>query len=88
MCTPQYSAVLSLIPFGKSYKGAPIYLAGSIGETSMSLRDPMKIELARDHRIKKSVCRTCGATNPWNAIKCRKCHSKNLRAKRAKGKGR
>ena len=54
----------------------------------MSLRDPVKIEIAREHRIKKSVCRTCGATNPWNAVKCRKCHSKNLRMKRSKGKGR
>jgi large subunit ribosomal protein L40e len=54
----------------------------------MSLRDPAKIELAREHWIKKSVCRACGATNPWNATKCRKCHSKNLRMKRSKGKGR
>ncbi|MBE0634281.1 50S ribosomal protein L40e [Candidatus Bathyarchaeota archaeon] len=54
----------------------------------MSLRDPVKIEIAREARIKKSVCRTCGATNPYNATKCRKCHSKNLRLKRSKGKGR
>jgi large subunit ribosomal protein L40e len=54
----------------------------------MSLRDPVKIEIAREHRVKKSVCRNCGATNPPNATKCRKCHSKNLRPKRTKGKGR
>jgi large subunit ribosomal protein L40e len=54
----------------------------------MSLRDPVKIEIAREHRVKKSVCRDCGATNPFNATKCRKCRSKNLRQKRTKGKGR
>ena len=54
----------------------------------MSLRDPVKIEIAREHLIKKSVCRDGGATNPYNATKCRKCHSKNLRPKRTKGKGR
>ncbi len=50
----------------------------------MSLRDPVKIEIARSHRIKKTVCRNCGVTNPFNATKCRKCRSKNLRMKRQK----
>jgi large subunit ribosomal protein L40e len=50
----------------------------------MSLRDPVKIEIARSHRIRKTVCRSCGATNPQKATKCRKCRSKNLRQKRAK----
>jgi large subunit ribosomal protein L40e len=54
----------------------------------MSLRDPFKIELARRYRIDKTICRTCGASNPKNATKCRKCHSRNLRPKRAKGKAR
>jgi len=54
----------------------------------MSLRDPFKIDLARKYRIDKSICRTCGASNPKNATKCRKCHSKNLRAKRSKGRSR
>ena len=49
----------------------------------MSLRDPVKIEIARSHRVKKTVCRSCGATNPFNATKCRKCRSKNLRPKRS-----
>lgn len=52
----------------------------------MSLRDPFKIELARKYRIYKTVCRSCGATNPRNATKCRKCRSKNLRDKRTKGR--
>ena len=52
----------------------------------MSLRDPVKIGIARQHRVKKTVCRSCGATNPPNATKCRKCRSKNLRPKRTKGK--
>ena len=50
----------------------------------MSLRDPVKIEIARTKRIKKTVCRNCGVTNPINATKCRKCRSKNLRLKRQK----
>lgn len=54
----------------------------------MSLRDPVKIEIARNHRIRKSVCRSCGATNPVNATKCRKCRSKNLRLKKTKGRAR
>ena len=54
----------------------------------MSLRDPVKIEIARNHRIRKSVCRSCGATNPVNATKCRKCRSKNLRPKKTKGRAR
>ncbi len=50
----------------------------------MSLRDPVKIEIARNKRINKTVCRNCGVTNPPTATKCRKCRSKNLRPKRAK----
>lgn len=58
----------------------------SCGDDDMSLRDPVKIEIARRHRIYKTVCRGCGATNPVNATKCRKCRGKNLRPKRTKGK--
>lgn len=54
----------------------------------MSLRDPFKLELARRHLIYKTVCRSCGVTNPPGATKCRKCRSKNLRPKRMKGRGR
>jgi large subunit ribosomal protein L40e len=54
----------------------------------MSLRDPFKLELARRHLINKTVCRSCGVTNPPGATKCRKCRSKNLRPKRMKGRGR
>ena len=54
----------------------------------MSLRDPFKLELARKHRIDKTVCRDCGATNPIGAKKCRKCRSTNLRRKRKKGRSR
>ncbi len=53
----------------------------------MSLRDPVKMDIARKARIRKSVCRSCGATNPVNAKKCRKCRGTNLRPKRT-GKGR
>lgn len=54
----------------------------------MSLRDPFKLELARSHRVNKKVCRDCGVTNALGATKCRKCHSKNLRLKRRRGRGR
>ncbi|MEM2128016.1 MAG: 50S ribosomal protein L40e [Candidatus Bathyarchaeia archaeon] len=54
----------------------------------MSLRDPFKLELAKRHLLDKKVCRSCGATNPLGAVKCRKCRSKNLRLKRKKAKGR
>jgi large subunit ribosomal protein L40e len=54
----------------------------------MSLRDPVKLELARRYLLEKKVCRACGVTNPLSATKCRKCHSRNLRFKRKKSKGR
>ncbi len=63
-------------------------LGGGVEVTLMSLRDPFKLELARRHLVNKTVCRSCGATNPPKATKCRKCRSKNLRPKRTKGRGR
>ncbi|MCW4051096.1 MAG: 50S ribosomal protein L40e [Candidatus Bathyarchaeota archaeon] len=43
--------------------------------------------IARKAHLSKTVCRSCGATNPEGAKKCRKCRGKNLRPKRT-GKGR
>lgn len=63
-------------------------LGGGVEATLMSLRDPFKLELARRHLVNKTVCRSCGATNPPKATKCRKCRSKNLRPKRTKGRAR
>ncbi|MBM3291756.1 50S ribosomal protein L40e [Candidatus Bathyarchaeota archaeon] len=54
----------------------------------MALRDPFKLDLSRKYNLEKTVCRNCGATNPKTATKCRKCHSKNLRQKRSKTRGR
>lgn len=54
----------------------------------MALRDPFKVDLSRAANLEKTVCRDCGATNPKTATKCRKCHSKNLRPKRTKSRGR
>lgn len=54
----------------------------------MALRDPFKTELSREANLVKTVCRQCGATNSKAAVKCRKCHSKNLRPKRTKSRGR
>ncbi len=31
--------------------------------------------------LKKKICRRCGAINPPNATKCRRCRSTNLRMK-------
>ena len=44
--------------------------------------DPVKRKIARYHLLEKSVCRRCGALNPPKATKCRRCHSKDLRAKK------
>lgn len=32
-------------------------------------------------RLDKKICMHCGATNARLATRCRKCHTKNLRAK-------
>lgn len=70
--------------FKKYLYTGTLYVFKAQGVKIMSLRDPVKIEIARGHRIKKTVCRSCGVTNPVNATKCRKCRSKNLRPKRQK----
>ncbi len=45
-----------------------------------------KRALAQRYRLFYKICRKCGARNPPNAVKCRKCKSKNLRwKKRMKG---
>ncbi|RLG21188.1 50S ribosomal protein L40e [Candidatus Micrarchaeota archaeon] len=42
---------------------------------------------ARERRLRKKICRKCGASNPWTAKKCRKCGSKDLRPKKLEKKG-
>lgn len=48
----------------------------------MPIDDPFKRKIARYHLLEKSVCRKCNCLNPPKAIKCRKCHSKQLRPKK------
>ncbi|HEY0088076.1 MAG TPA: 50S ribosomal protein L40e [Candidatus Lokiarchaeia archaeon] len=48
----------------------------------MPIEDPVKRRIAKYHLLDKSVCRRCGALNPMNAIKCRRCRGKQLRLKR------
>ncbi len=50
----------------------------------MPVSDIEKRRLAQHYLLYKSVCRTCGATNPLGAKKCRKCKNKDLRPKRRK----
>ena len=48
----------------------------------MPIRDPEKLQIALNKVFKVKICRKCGAHNPLNAEKCRRCKSKNLRLKR------
>ena len=41
-----------------------------------------KKALAQKYRLHYKICRVCGARNPPTAVKCRRCHSKNLRWKK------
>jgi len=40
----------------------------------------------KERRLKKKICRKCKATNSWNAKKCRKCGSTQLRPKKGEKK--
>lgn len=48
----------------------------------MPLADPIKKKIAATHLLYHQICRKCGARNDFNAKKCRKCHSYNLRIKK------
>jgi large subunit ribosomal protein L40e len=48
----------------------------------MPILDPVKKTIAQKARLYKKICRDCGATNASTAVKCRKCHGKNLRWKK------
>ncbi len=49
----------------------------------MPITDPVKLRIVYNRIMNKKICRKCGAINPPNAIKCRRCKSKNLRPKRS-----
>jgi large subunit ribosomal protein L40e len=48
----------------------------------MPIADPIEREIAARYLLKYKVCRNCGAKAPLSAVKCRRCHSKNLRLKK------
>jgi large subunit ribosomal protein L40e len=48
--------------------------------------DPEKLAIVMKHRFQYKICRECGARNPPDAEKCRRCHSRNLRPKKFKKK--
>jgi large subunit ribosomal protein L40e len=48
------------------------------------IRDPVLVNIVSKRVLDKMVCRKCGALNPPNATKCRRCGSKSLRPKKKK----
>ena len=48
----------------------------------MPITDLVKKKIAQEHKLYMKICRKCGARNPPNAIKCRKCRGNNLRWKK------
>jgi large subunit ribosomal protein L40e len=50
----------------------------------MPIKDPELVEIVTKRVLEKMICRNCGAINPPNATKCRRCGSKNLRPKKKK----
>ncbi len=53
----------------------------------MPVTDIVKRRLAQSHMLYVKICRDCGARNPRNATKCRKCRGKNLRWKKRETSG-
>ena len=50
----------------------------------MPITDPAILKIVESRVLNKKVCRKCGALNPPEAEKCRRCKSRNLRPKRKK----
>ncbi|MFQ5763047.1 MAG: 50S ribosomal protein L40e [Candidatus Bathyarchaeia archaeon] len=48
----------------------------------MPITDIVKRSLAQQNRLYHKICRRCGVKNAAAAVKCRKCHSENLRWKK------
>ncbi len=48
----------------------------------MPISDTVKLQIAQKRRLFFKVCRYCGARNSIASVKCRKCHSYNLRLKK------
>ncbi len=52
--------------------------------SEMPIEDPEKRAIAEKALLNYKICRHCGAKNPINATKCRRCHWTLLRPKKAK----
>jgi len=48
---------------------------------AMPIADATKKQIAQKRRLFLQVCLRCGARNPLNAERCRKCKSSDLRLK-------
>ncbi len=48
----------------------------------MPITDPVKLQIVFNRVLNKKICRKCGALNPPDAEKCRRCKSRNLRFKK------
>ncbi|MHA1129442.1 MAG: 50S ribosomal protein L40e [Candidatus Helarchaeota archaeon] len=48
----------------------------------MPITDPIKKQIAVQSLLFMKICRSCGARNPIDAKKCRRCRSKQLRFKK------
>jgi len=42
---------------------------------------------AEERLLNKKICMKCGATNTIRAVRCRRCHAKELRVKAKEGRG-
>lgn len=53
------------------------------GCIEVPLTDPELMKIVEERVLRKKVCRKCGALNPPEAVKCRRCRSKGtLRPKK------
>ena len=53
----------------------------AITDLEMPIADATKKQIAQKRRLFLQVCLRCGARNPLNAERCRKCKSSDLRLK-------
>jgi len=52
------------------------------GEGTLPIPDPLKRQIAQQHKLYVKICRRCGARNPTTATRCRKCRGGSLRWKK------
>ncbi|HEY9493131.1 MAG TPA: 50S ribosomal protein L40e [Nitrososphaeraceae archaeon] len=47
----------------------------------MPITDAVKKQIAQQRRLFFKICFRCGGKNPFSSVRCRKCHSRQLRLK-------